>query len=118
MGKNNVDTLIKITLFTLTLMAIGQEIRKPKELRTWHGNVACFPYDFRTPTLDKIKDTLWNPYDSRLLMPTVFGLGWSINLYALMEAMGVAKQKDVSEEAFLMPGENMKEVLSKALDAE
>ena len=118
MGKNNVSTLIKITLFTLTMIAIGKEIQKPKEQRTWHGNVACFPYDFRIPTLEKIRDTFWNPYDSRLIMPTVFGVGWSVNLYALMEALGVAKQKDVSEETFLMPGENMKEVLTHALDTE
>jgi len=118
MGKNCISTVIKVTFFTLTLIAIGQEIQKPRDQRTWHGKVTCFPYDFRIPTLEKIRDTFWNPYDSRLIMPTIFGVGWSVNLYALMEILGVAKQEDVSEESFLMPGENMKEVLSQALNAE
>jgi hypothetical protein len=61
--------------------AIYRELRKPAEARTWHGTIADFvPYDLRVPTLERAKARIWNPDDDRILMPTVFGVGWTVNL--------------------------------------
>jgi hypothetical protein len=110
--------LVQAAAITLTLVAICQELEKPKEERKWHGTVAGFiPYDFRRPTLEKFRDAYWNPYESRIFTPEVFGLGWAINFYALLERLKLIGQS-ISEEDFLMPGEHMREVLTHALEAE
>ena len=45
------------------------------------GRFLLVPYDFRVPTLQRIRDSLWNPDDPRLFPPRAFGIGWSVNLY-------------------------------------
>ena len=108
--------ILQLTVFTLTLIAVCQELEKPKEKRTWHGKVAgMVPYDFRLPDVDRLKETFWNQYESRVIVPHVFGVGWTVNLYSLLDNMGLIKT-DVSEKSFLMPGEHMKEVLEHALE--
>ena len=103
---------IQAAVITLTLAAVCQELEKPKEERKWHGKIAGFvPYDFRMPTIERLKESYWNPYERRILMPEVFGIGWAINFYALLENLGVIKQADISEESFLMPTQSIKEAL-------
>lgn len=103
---------IQATVITLTLAAICQELEKPKEERKWHGKIAGFiPYDFRMPTIERFKEAYWNPYERRILTPEVFGIGWAINFYTLLENLGIIGQADVSEENFLMPTQSIKEVL-------
>jgi hypothetical protein len=64
-------------------MAIVQELRKPPYERTWHGKVAEFvPYDFRVPTVERLRTTYWNP-DGPLLSSKVFGVGWAPNFGAV-----------------------------------
>jgi hypothetical protein len=82
--------------------------------REWHGKIAGFiPYDFRVPTIERFKEAYWNPYERRVLIPEVFGIGWAINFYRLLENVGIIRQ-DVSEESFLMPTKSIKEVLEQA----
>ena len=105
--------LIQVTAITLTLAAILQELEKPEEERMWHGEIAKFiPYDFRPPTLERFKETYWNPHDSRIFMREVFGIGWAINFYALLERLRLINQGDGSEEDFLMPTKSMKDLLA------
>ena len=67
-------------------------LRLPKEERTWHGALGGFvPYDFRMPTVEKIKTTFWNP-DGAIVVNRVFGVGWTINLGAI-----VAKVRSLSK---------------------
>ena len=118
MNTKFLNRLLQATVITLTLAAVCRELEKPKEERPWHGTIAGFvPYDFRLPTLERMKAAYWNPYDSRILVPEAFGIGWAINLYALLERLRLIGQ-DLSEEDFLMPGKHMKEVLTHALEAE
>ncbi len=118
MNVKYLTRLLQATVVTLTLVAVCQELEKPREKRLWHGKVAGFvPYDFRLPTLEHIREAYWNPYDSRIVVPEVFGVGWAINFYALLERLSLFRQ-GISEEDFLMPGEHMKEVLTHALEAE
>jgi len=107
--------MLQVTVVALTLAAVFQELEKPKEERKWHGKVAgVFPYDFRIPTIERLKESYWNPYESRVFTPPVFGLGWAINFYALLENLRVIEE-DVSEESFLMPTPAMKEAMKGLL---
>ena len=47
------------------------------------GKVLGIPYDFRLPTLSRVKEKLWNEDDPRIFTPHLFGVGWSINYAAL-----------------------------------
>jgi len=47
------------------------------------GRIAGIPYDFRRPTLSKLRSRWWNPSDGRVFTPKTFGIGWDINLYRL-----------------------------------
>jgi len=110
--------LIQVTAMALTMAAICQELEKPKEERRWHGVIAGFaPYDFRVPTFKKFKEAYWNPYESRIFSPRVFGIGWAINFYALLERLRLIGQA-VSEDDFLMLGKHMREVLTHGIETE
>jgi hypothetical protein len=70
-------------------LAIAQELSKPASERAWNGRVLGFvPYDFRPPSLERIRASLWNPHDPHVLTSQVFGVGWSINLYRVVELLG------------------------------
>jgi hypothetical protein len=64
--------------------AVVQQLRLPPAERTWQGRVAGVPYDFRPPTVERLRASFWNPEDPSLVTPRVFGVGWSINLYRLL----------------------------------
>ncbi len=68
---------------TLTVLAILDQIGRRPEDRDWNGRVVGVPYDLRIPTIDRLRDRLWNPDDERVIVPHVFGIGWTINLYQL-----------------------------------
>jgi len=71
---------------TLIGAALATELRKPAEERTCQGRIAGrVPYDLRPPTLARGHERLWNPGDRRILVPTVFGVGWTVNLGRLLE---------------------------------
>ena len=51
-----------------------------------HGTfLGIVPYDFRGPTLARLKERMWNPDDERIITPRDFGIGWTLNLYRLRE---------------------------------
>ena len=61
--------------------AIYQELRKPPEERTWHGRVAgAIPYDFRVPTIERLREAYWAPERDEIFSENVFGVGWAVNL--------------------------------------
>jgi hypothetical protein len=65
-------------------VAIRDQLSRPPQERTWYGTVAGIPYDFRIPTVEKVRNTYWNPNDARLLVPQAFGVGWTVNFYRLL----------------------------------
>ena len=70
------------TLAWIALVAaIYQELRKPPEARTWHGRVAgAIPYDFRVPTIDRVREAYWDPASDRVFSEKVIGVGWAVNI--------------------------------------
>jgi len=80
--------LWRLALAVIGVIAIIQELRKPSDERTWHGKVAAFvPYDFRMPTIGRVKSTYWNP-EGPIVTSKVFGVGWAPNLGALSRIVG------------------------------
>jgi hypothetical protein len=46
-----------------------------------HGKIlGLLPYDVRPPSLARLREGLWNPRDEPFLVPTFFGVGWTVNL--------------------------------------
>lgn len=73
----------RLILLVIGVIAVVQELRKPPDERTWHGKVADFvPYDFRMPTVERFKNTYWNP-DGPILSGKAWGVGWAPNFGAL-----------------------------------
>jgi hypothetical protein len=88
------------TLFWMALVAaIYQELKKPPEERTWHGKVAgAIPYDFRVPTIDKIREAYWDPQSDRVFSDRVIGVGWAVNIPTAARRLNeiVSQYADVS----------------------
>ena len=63
--------------------AIGQELQKPADERTWKGTVAGVPYNFRIAEWRDIAREYWNPDSTEILSPHAIGLGWGINFAAV-----------------------------------
>ncbi len=77
-----VRLLVRLVTFGLVAAAVVTELAKPAEQRTWHGRVFdMVPYDFRPPTLQRIRDAYWNPESDQLFSDRVFGVGWAVNLH-------------------------------------
>lgn len=73
--------LLGLVGLALTVMAVVQELRRPRAERTWQGQVLGFvPYDLRPPTLPRLRASVWQPASERWLLPRSFGVGWSPNL--------------------------------------
>jgi len=111
MSREWLFRLIQAAAITITIAAVCQELEKPKEERQWHGKVGFIPYDFRLPTIERLRESYWNPDSDRIFTPEVLGIGWAINFYALLEKMRLIGESYVSEEDFLMPTESLKKVL-------
>jgi len=53
------------------------------------GTFLNMPYDFRKPTLARLKQRWWNPKDKGIITPRFFGWGYAINLYQLFSKVGL-----------------------------
>lgn len=76
-------TFFRNAAVLLTIGAVLDQARRPPNERTWHGRFAGVPYDFRLPSPDRVTGKLWNPENPSLCAPTLWGVGWTINLYHL-----------------------------------
>ena len=115
MDREWFNRILQVTVVALTLAAVFQELEKPKEERHWHGKVGSIPYDFRLPTLERFKASYWNPEDHRIFTHEVFGIGWAINFYALLDKLRIIREVYNSEEDYLMPTESIKEIIKHSV---
>ena len=79
--RSNLALWKTIFATTLTMAAVIYAMRTKRP----EGLFLHVPYDFRPPTIRRVRDRFWNPEDPRLFTPQVFGVGWSLNLYKLLE---------------------------------
>jgi hypothetical protein len=93
-GPRDIQRLIRLVTIGLAVAAVVKEVRTPAEERQWHGVVVGFvPYDFRIPTLARVKERMWDPDSSHVINPRVFGVGWTVNLG---KVVSVARQQIAS----------------------
>jgi hypothetical protein len=83
-----VKNVWRLALAIIGVIAVVQELRKPPDERTWSGKVAnLVPYDFRMPTLERVRNTYWNP-TGPVVSGKVFGVGWAPNFGVLTRLFG------------------------------
>jgi hypothetical protein len=111
MNRRLVVHLIQVVVVALTIVAVVQELSKSPEKRCWYGKILFIPYDFRLPTWERFRETYWNPYERHILTRMVWGLGWTVNFYALFENLGLIQPRAPSEESFLLPNKSMRQIL-------
>lgn len=80
-----VGRLIAAAAGALVGAAVAKELDKPLEQREWHGEVGGAPYDFRRPSADKLKKSVWDPDNPEVITPHAFGVGWSLNFARVAE---------------------------------
>ncbi len=87
-------------IFTLATVAYAWRSRRS------HGTFLKVPYEFRVPTMDRIRSRWWNPDDNKVFTPRVFGVGWTINFHRVLRLLGLVKkggeepvQEELEEEA-------------------
>ncbi|WP_456789643.1 DUF5808 domain-containing protein [Cellulomonas sp. P5_C5] len=81
----DLQKLIRLITLALGVAAVVKELRTPPEERTWNGVLGFIPYDFRIPTLARVKERMWDPEGAHLISPRVFGVGWTLNVGRLVE---------------------------------
>ena len=87
---NTVRTLAWAAL----IAAIYQELHKPPAERTWHGKVGgVIPYDFRVPTVERMRAAYWDPASDRVFTEQVIGVGWSVNVPVLIRKLQQAAEQ-------------------------
>ena len=79
-----INIIFSIVFLIYVVIAITQQLQRPLEERTWYGKIAGIPYDFRLPTVERIRAAFWNKDTSQIFLPQAFGIGWSINLYPII----------------------------------
>ncbi|NTW28075.1 MAG: DUF1648 domain-containing protein [Coriobacteriia bacterium] len=58
------------------------------------GRVLGMPYDVRVPNAERLAQRWWDPLDRRVLVPRIFGLGWTVNFGALAVLTGIVRPDD------------------------
>ena len=95
MNRKKIASPINISFSILFLIyvaiAITQQLQRPPEERTWYGKIAGIPYDFRLPTVERIRAAFWNKDTAQIFLPQAFGIGWSINMYPIIHPKEVQK---------------------------
>jgi hypothetical protein len=92
--------LLRLLLLAAIGVAIYREMRLPPEERTWRGRLlGIVPYDFRVPTPRRVMDAYWNPKSDRLFADQPFGVGWAVNVPALLRAFGRLSRSTAADEA-------------------
>ncbi len=92
------DVMVIIGIGALMGLAIREQLHLPPEERTWHGTLFNIPYDFRRPTIERLREAFWNKDTARVLVPPAFGMGWTINFYPLINPPEAERVPEPEEE--------------------
>jgi hypothetical protein len=91
--RDEIDALLWIirTLALAALVgAIWRELSRPPAERTWNGRLlGVIPYDLRVPTLARLRDSYFNTRSNALFTSQPVGVGWSVNIAAVLKRLGV-----------------------------
>ena len=82
--------LLRMAVVGTVLGAVYTELRKPPEQRTWNGKLlGVIPYDFRMPTIERLRAAYWNPASPKVLTARPLGVGWAVNIPTVLRRLGV-----------------------------
>ena len=82
--------LLRTVMLAAVAGALYQEMRKPPAERTWNGKLlGVVPYDFRLPSLQRLRDSYWNTGSDRIFTDRPLGVGWGVNIPAVLKRLGV-----------------------------
>jgi hypothetical protein len=82
--------LARTAVIGTVIGAVYVELRKPPAERTWNGKLmGVVPYDFRLPTIERLRGAYWNPRSPKLFTDRPFGVGWSVNVPTVLRRLGV-----------------------------
>lgn len=82
--------LIRTAVIGAVVGALYTELRKAPEERTWHGRLlGVVPYDFRIPSIERLRQAYWNPRSPKLFTDRPLGVGWSVNIPTVLRRLGV-----------------------------
>jgi hypothetical protein len=91
--RQEIDALlwiIRTAAIAALVAAIWRELSKPPAERTWNGRLlGVVPYDLRIPTLGRLRDSYFNTRSSALFTSQPVGVGWSVNIAAILKRLGV-----------------------------
>jgi hypothetical protein len=96
-SANPINFILGLLTVIYVVIAIRQQLQLPPEERTWYGKIARIPYDFRLPTGDRLRAAFWNKDTSQIILPTVFGIGWVINMYPIIHPKEVKELQELPE---------------------
>ena len=95
-ARGELDALIwlaRTAVIGAVLGAIYVELRKAPEERTWNGKLlGVVPYDFRMPSVEKVRQAYWNPHSPKLFTDRPLGVGWSVNIPTVLRRLGVRRE--------------------------
>ncbi len=78
--KSRARKVMSLVSLGLLGWAVATELRKPKDERTWEGQLGFVPYDLRVATPARMREAFWNPEDPRVFTPRPMGVGWTVNV--------------------------------------
>ncbi|MDA1348259.1 MAG: DUF5808 domain-containing protein [Chloroflexi bacterium] len=85
--------MMKIATSVFTVAVVVHAVTSKKS----HGRFLGVPFEFRFPTLKRVRKRWWNREDPRMFTPHVFGVGWSLNLYQVRERLSPAEPAPEAE---------------------
>jgi hypothetical protein len=92
-ARNELDALlwiVRTALFGAVVAALWSELRKAPEDRTWNGRLfGVVPYDFRLPSIERLRQAYWNPRSPKVFTDRPVGVGWAINVPTALRRLGV-----------------------------
>jgi hypothetical protein len=75
---------------SIWILVLGAAVVDAVRKNRLHGEVFGFvPYDFRVPNVERVRRHAWDPDADRVMTPTTFGVGWSVNLGRLARLAGI-----------------------------
>ena len=86
--------LLKIATSAFTVAVVVHAVTYKKS----HGKFLGVPFEFRVPTVNRVRKRWWNPEDPRIFTPHVFGVGWSLNVYQVRGRLGLAPPAPETED--------------------
>ncbi len=82
--------LVTVISALFGLLAVAKELAQPRGIRVGEGTVFGVPYSLRPLSPSDLKQRYWNPAGPAVV-PPLFGVGFALNIPALLRRVGVWK---------------------------